>query len=392
MGMPPSIKWLLKFFIVISSFAIVLAGIEMMMKVFWPQRDVFLYRYQNGYLYNLPDFDNLFSPLPRGYADKMRRKVFVRRVKTNSKGQRDDREHSYERGGDQTRILNLGDSIGFGWPGDLKDSYIKMLEEVLAAETINCSVIGVNTPHLLEIYEKDCKRYEADVVVFQMTVTKGRWRPDYLFFDKLGPDYAEITALLQAGRTDYLRKYVIKDEQHAAMWLDGEDGGSGYRDILRKQTTPRFPFYHRFNIVRFAENSMMRVNRVVRLNELGEILGVPLMGRNPAPTLYYLTKLKASVERQGAKLVVILVPNLDGYRFLKDGRRMDLDILLAFLKSNDYQFLNFMEVFRNYSPEEIYIMEELHPNEKGYRIIGEKLAGFIRDNILACTSPHEWKE
>lgn len=385
-------EWLIKSSLAIVSVIVVLALVEISMRLFWPQRDVYIYRYKNGYLYNLQDFDNLFSQLPRDFAAKIPRKTYVRRIRTNARGQRDDVEHSYKKEKNKIRILNLGDSIGFGWPVDLKDTYLKVLEKNIPdAETVNCSLIGVNTPRLLEIYEKDCGRYEADVVVLQMTITHGGWPPDYLFSDELGPDHIEIYELLTAGRTDYLKEHLVRDEKWGIMGLDDEDPVPEYTDLLRKQTSPRFPFYHQLNIIRFIENRTMNVER--RFTDFGKLrnaLGMPYHeGKpflSPGPTIYYLSKLKESVESRGAKLVVVIIPNLTGYQFLKvQGReRHDLKKLITFLESNHYHFLDFTERFRSYKPERIYFIDESHPNENGYRIIGEELARFIKQKVLIC--------
>lgn len=370
------------------SVATVLILVEISMRLFWPQRDVHLYRYENGYLYNLPNFNNLFSQLPRDFAAKMARKAYVTHIKTNAQGQRDEVEHSYKKEKNKIRILNIGDSIGFGWPVDLKDTYLKVLEENIPdADTVNCSLIGANTPQLLEIYEKDCGRYEADVVVLQMTITHGGWAPDYLFSDELGPDYIETHELLAAGRTDYLKEHLLRDEKFGIMGLDDDDHVPEYADLLKERTSPRFPFYHQLNIVRFIENRTMNIERrSVDFSKLRNTLGMPYHeGKpflSPGPTIYYLSRLKKSVESHGARLVVMIVPNLTGYQILKVQERQDLKALTVFLESNHYDFLDFTQIFKDYRPEEIYFMDESHPNENGYRILGEELARFIKQKVL----------
>lgn len=358
---------------------------------FWPQKNIYLYEYRDGIVYNRPNFDYVFSFLPRklskeqrdfrsfieigleedektrlsGIIGERKRDQLSRRIVTNSRGQRDNVDHDYSRGGG-LRIVNLGDSMGFGWPVALEDSYVKVLERNLkGGEVVNCALINANTPVLLKIYEKDCSRYDPDIVILQMTIAKEGANPDFLFLDKFGPDFIETSILLRY-RTMERRGNKEKD-----------DG------IIQRELSPKLPFYAKFDLARLIGNLFIDVRgRAVNFYSLASFLHLDESADEVAISFGHVEKLKKEVEKNGAKLVVVMVPNLDGFFFSKIRERDDWQRFKELLSENNYDFIDFSKIFESYDADEIFMENEFHPNEKGYRLMGEEMATYIREKYL----------
>jgi len=378
---------------------------ELFLVVFWPQKNIYLYEYKDGYVYNKPNFDYVFSFLPRQLPKEFRdfktfidigleeeekikineiigerrRDLLSREITTNASGQRDDINHNYEKI-DKFRILNLGDSIGFGWPVDLEDSYVKIIEEENnKIEVVNCSFINANTPMLLEIYKKDCSKYNPDLVILQMTIAKEEASPDFLFLDKFGPDFIEANIIANLYSMEYLESIVGRNEEGGAIIQSNIEDLS---ELINKRLSPRVNFYNDLNIIRLVENLSIDVSgRAIDFFGLKRAFRID-DGDSPMLSFRYIEELKNEVEKNGAQLLVIIVPNLDGFYFSKMKEMKDWKNLKDILNENNYAVLDFSEIFSNYNPDEIYVENEFHPNENGYRIIGEELVRVIENNFL----------
>lgn len=396
---------LIKSIFLIISILIALLLAELFLKFFWPQKNIYLYEYKNEYIYNKPNFDYVFSFLPRRLPkefrdfrtfidiglteeekikmDKIigerRRDQLSREITINASGQRDDINHNYEKT-DKFRVLNLGDSIGFGWPVDLEDSYVKVIEKQnKKVEVINCSFISANTPMLLEFYKKDCSKYNPDLVILQMTIAKEGASPDFLFLDKFGADFVEANIIANVYGMEYLESIIGRDEEGGPKIQGNIESLS---ELLNKKLSPRVNFYNDLNIIRLVENLLIDVNRrAINFSELKESFRID-DGDSPMLSFRYIEELKNEVEKNDAQLLIIIVPNLDGFYFSKMKEMKDWKKLKNILNENNYAVLDFSEIFNNYNPDEIYVKNEFHPNENGYRIIGEELVRVIENNFL----------
>ena len=395
----------IKSIFLVSSILIALLLAELFLEFFWSQKNIYLYEYKDGYVYNRPDFDYVFSFLPRRLPKEFRdlrtfidiglteeekikmdeiigerrRDQLSREIATNASGQRDDINHNYEKT-DKFRVLNLGDSIGFGWPVNLDDSYVKVIEKQnKKVEVINCSFINANTPMLLEFYKKDCSRYNPDLVILQMTISKEGNNPDFLFLDKFGPDFIEANIIASVYGMEYLEGIVGRDEEGGPKIQGSMEGLS---ELINKRLSPRVNFYNNLNIIRLIENLLVDVNgRSINFSGLKEAFRID-DGDSPMLSFRYIEELKNEVEKDDARLLIIIVPNLDGFYFSKIKEVKDWKKLKDVLSENDYAVLDFLEIFNNYNPDEIYVKNEFHPNENGYRIIGEELVKAIENNFL----------
>ena len=97
-------------------------------------------------------------------------------VHINSQGIRDDRV-TEPKPDDYFRILNVGDSVPFGWEVNLEDSYGKQLEAMLNEqgtgqqyEVINAAVPGWNIKMARSFLEQEGLEYEPDAIVLAITL------------------------------------------------------------------------------------------------------------------------------------------------------------------------------------------------------------------------------
>ena len=97
-------------------------------------------------------------------------------VHINSRGLRTD-EFQVPKPSDTYRILNLGDSIAFGWEVRLEDTYGKLIEEQLNAaggdiryEVINAGVPTWNLESERDFLLSEGLRYQPDLVLLDLTI------------------------------------------------------------------------------------------------------------------------------------------------------------------------------------------------------------------------------
>ena len=97
-------------------------------------------------------------------------------VRINSRGLRTD-EFQVPKPPDTYRILNLGDSVAFGWAVRIEDTYGKLIEKQLNAEggdirfeVINAGIPTWNLESELDFLLADGLKYEPDLVLLDLTI------------------------------------------------------------------------------------------------------------------------------------------------------------------------------------------------------------------------------
>ncbi len=94
---------------------------------------------------------------------------FSVRVVHNADGLR-DREYRHERSPGRRRILVLGDSVTWCWGVERDECFTERMEALLPdTDVINAGVPGYSTAQELLYYERDGRRYDADVVLLVMS-------------------------------------------------------------------------------------------------------------------------------------------------------------------------------------------------------------------------------
>ncbi len=116
------------------------------------------------------------SPRLRTYADldphidQVRTESsFVYRLVTNREGIRRASDLDWPRDRSRHRILVLGDSVTYGLPLAMEQSFSHLLEVALPeTEVLNVGVLGYSIPQQLALYRERARFLEADTVVLQV--------------------------------------------------------------------------------------------------------------------------------------------------------------------------------------------------------------------------------
>lgn len=86
--------------------------------------------------------------------------------KTNSKGLRDDEEHSYAKDTSKKRIIVLGDSHTFGQGVAAENTFGKLLQKKTGAEVLNFGVPGYDAGQYYIALKTEGMKYDPDIVIF----------------------------------------------------------------------------------------------------------------------------------------------------------------------------------------------------------------------------------
>jgi len=129
-------------------------------------------------------------------------------IKINAHGLR-DHEHTWLKPKGTYRILSLGDSFTFGMSVELKDTYLKRLEQQLrsyhqSTEVINAGVIGYNLWQYVAYLKEKGVNYEPDLVTigfFQDDI-----RGDYI--KKVTESDFDPDSSYHFGRNFYLYNFI----------------------------------------------------------------------------------------------------------------------------------------------------------------------------------------
>ncbi len=388
----------------------VLAGLlwlELGLRLVWPQENIYLYEYRDGHVFNLPEYDDLFAMSPTASLEALRKALpealvgpaqpgpmFKERMITNADGMRDDRRPDPKARRLPRRILNLGDSIGFGWPVALEDIYVKRLEEALPdVETINCSLIGTSTVELEKLYERRCQAYDADVVIVQVVIHIGTIAPDYIATDPFGPDFRLIKAIWRTRHRDTYRD-VAYDHEGLPYLPDEVLARPDVDELLRRYYDPRLPLYRASHLVRFVENrwfteSLNLSGGDLLEDRLREGAGERLAGERPTyhATLRALLRLRAKIEARGARMLVLFFPTSYQARARVLEPRPDFDELKVTLRGHDVDFVDAGALVTSQNLDDVYYAYDHHPKAAGHALIAQALAAHLRQRYFPALDP-----
>lgn len=372
-----------------------LTAVELGLRLLWPQENIYLYEYVDGYVFNRPGFDDVFAMSPTASIERLRQCLptwlvgeaqpspfFKERIQTNADGMRDALRPANHERRQRYRVLNLGDSIGFGWPVPLEDIYLEQLKHKLPdVETINCSLIGTHTAELVTLYQRRCGAYDADVVIVQIVVHIGTIAPDYIATDPLGPDYRLLKVLWRA-RTRAALVDVVWDAHGAPRLRPGALSEPSTQAVLRDYYTPRTPGYRALHALRFIENRWLTHSLNVGGGRfLEDRLRAPMDApegaaeHDPlAPTLRAIDELKGSVEANGARMLVLFFPTSFQARRNVLQPRADFDLLKNRLGTAATDFVDVGLLITEENLDDIYYPNDHHPTAMGHTLIAGALA------------------
>lgn len=170
--LPPSFfrRVIFRIFSIGLSIGLSIAMVEIVLRCFFPQPNNHLVEYRPpGFFFNRPNFSDTYAVTtgPLNVAG-FRVDRYVLPVKTNSVGMRSDAEYPIGKTRRATRVLLLGDSVGFGFPVPLEETFATRLEGMFSDwEILNGSYVAARPSTLAKAYRLFWSGYSPDVVILQ---------------------------------------------------------------------------------------------------------------------------------------------------------------------------------------------------------------------------------
>ena len=369
-----------------------LCFIELFFIVLNPQEDVYIYEYKDDLFFNKSNFSNPFALITKPQWKVVTKndrykacrsfmqedEIFeeehhVVSLETNHLGGR-----LYETIDSEVKVLNLGDSIGLGFPLEENETYVAEMQRQ-GISVNDCSYVAANTASLTKLYNKKCSKVDHDYVVLQMTIGVPGFRmPDYISTDRFGADIRLISALYAMGKQDELLKNYIEYKSKSDMIQNKVL--RNFEEELQGYFRPRLNFYHSLHIVRFIEHKFYESKRgFMSLVEFSKNVGIKKK-HNLEPTKIYIDRLNSLVEKLGKKLIVVMIPNMHGFCHYKNNGRKDIDRFEKFLRLKKIPYINFYQRVKDKKLSELFMTSEFHPNQKFHQLIGNNISKLINSN------------
>ena len=316
----------------------------------------------------------------------------------NAQGLRDV-EHSYAKPKGVRRILILGDSFSEALQVPLEESYPRLLESMLHAETrgagfrfeiVNSGTSGYGTDNELLFFRDEGSKYSPDIVVLQFCLcndVRNNWHE----LDQVDSGGARKPYFVPGADGLILKNYPFR-------------GQEGLLTAIKQFLNAHIRLYP------FLREGRDRLMSSQAAGGTGIPLDFNVFEKNYSEpwqkawqvTAGLLSQLKQDVEAQGARLVVVIVPT----RFQvteKDWRRVlqtypamarfewDLEkpnrLLRGILEKEGIVYLDLLPQFQVYAQnhqEDLYLESDGHWNREGHRLAAKLLAedlihrGFVR--------------
>lgn len=278
-------------------------------------------------------------------------------VQINRKGLR-DREHSYKRQDNSSRILILGDSFAWGYGVEAPERFSEQLEAELDIEVINGGVSGYSTDQELLWYRHEGTKYDTDLVILVFT----------------GNDVGDNERLL-VSNIYYKPKFVLGDG-HLAL--------TGY-PIPRTRLPGRF-------IYSLSQRSALAYFLVQRYFDFRSLFTTWKANRDPATppvpvginateepfrlTIALIDEMRQMAEARNAEFMIVSTNRWWNHR----SKETYQDFLEA-LQKEGFVVLD-VESMPGFDPEEMVIPDDGHWSRSGHRFVAEKIKEFIQKQEL----------
>jgi lysophospholipase L1-like esterase len=292
-------------------------------------------------------------------------------------------EHGFRPGGptvspsrDAKKLVLLGDSFTFGMGANDSDTYPARLEQALGvrARVVNAGVPGTGTGEQAMYYDRVLSRERPDVVLLNMTWTDLEDDEERPFFtlDSTG----RLSPRKNAGNDSRLRR------------------GNGMRRVARS-----LPGYDWLS----QHSELFNLARAVALEALQpESLKPAACGSAGFDKQTQLMKgelewLRQRVERDGAKLAIVLIPGFEEtedrpspWATPQEARchsEAIAQVLQQLREETQLPSLDLRPAMKEQAQRErvFYPEADTHPTPQGYRFIAAKVAAFLSDSHLLDT-------
>lgn len=358
--------------LVAFSALVVLAGLEIALRILAPARTVYPPEQGRG---KASRFDERLGWANKeGAKTELATREFTASVTINSKGLRGD-EVPYERASGKPRIALLGDSFAWGFGVSDDEALAPQLERALgeSAEVINMGVVGYGTDQEVLFYESEGRRYSPDLVllVFCLNDVENN-------VSARDRRYGKPLFVID-GDSLRLTNVPVREE---ASW---DDWMSDY-EMPAAEAAQKVPFKRRFRAYTFL------TERYYKLRERLEIVRPGLFADGFDPhreeawrvTFRLIERLRRDVEGDGARFAVVLVPRLEQLRYASWVR---VNVTLsAFCEGAHIPFYDLLPAFRReLDGESMFFDVDGHWNAKGHAFAARKLAEYLStsDTVLA---------
>ncbi len=282
-------------------------------------------------------------------------------VRINQKGLR-DREHSYERLNDATRILVLGDSYVWGYGVEESERFSQLLESSLNAEVINAGVSGYSTDQELLWYRTEGINYDVDLVVLVFT----------------GNDIGDNARNLV--HSIYYKPHFVQEGEQLRL--------SGY-PVPRTGTEGRL-------IYSLSQHSALAFFLTQRYFELRELYGqanrdfddspsspsgIAIEGESFGLSVTLLDEIGNLAETNGAKFMIVATDS-----WWNSPSDEPYSEFIATLKTEGFSVLD-LESTDGFETDAMVIPNDGHWNVAGHEFVAEAINNFIHSNQLLL--PHQ---
>jgi lysophospholipase L1-like esterase len=212
---------------------------------------------------------------------------FTALVETNAEGLR-DRHYAFERESGRKRILVLGDSVAWCWGVEMNSCFTKLIESELGdTDVITMGVPGYSSAQELLLYEREGRRYGADLVLLVFTGNDAvdnldaRKRPRFI----LTPEGLVLTNQPVERRKSRLKSWLRLNSKLFVQLDFGSQVGQEWLKRLRKRSAA-------------PERKTAPPTRFVMPSESEEVGSLPL-------TEAILNRLHAQVTADGAAFAIV---------------------------------------------------------------------------------------
>jgi hypothetical protein len=220
---------------------------------------------------------------------------FAVKVSHNAEGLR-DRHYAYERAPGRRRILVLGDSAVWCWGVEQNECFTELLESALdATDVINTGVPAWSTAQETLFYEREGRRYHADLVLL-LVVPNDFWEN----VSGPGPRFT-----LDGGRLVETHVPVPRRKPPAAEWLQEHSrlfAEANYLVTVLTRTIGSGAVSGKALLAR----AFHRAAAPASPPEQSFVAAAPATERSYAVTEALLDRLASDVEHDGARLGLVL--------------------------------------------------------------------------------------
>lgn len=311
---------------------------------------LFKQSYERGYTLT-PNFLGYFADVP---------------VRINGQGLRENKDIVMEKPKGVKRIIGLGDSVGFGYGLEERETSMRKLETILNKngkkfEVINGSVTGYNTFQERKLFEDDLNKFKPDLVIlnFVLNDISGDFHVANDIFRAVVPfaagDYSP------ADLTGFKKGYYFLYEKL----------------FLFRLLHYKFPSLFGFNPPHFDKKYSNYAEETIFFYKEGYYprkIYVNAFDKTKEEIL----KIRDLSKENNAELLIVIFPV--EVQIEDKLLRKPQEILSKFCQKNSLRCLDLLPLMER--QKEKVFLDLGHPNVFGSGITAEEIAGYLRKNHL----------